>query len=608
MKRPMYLILGPLAGFVLVWSVVWGQSGRCRCRPWEKCWPSHAQWSALNESMQGSLVRTRPAASVCHGSDYDAAACANLTNLVVDSGWRASNPRTLQDWVWESGNTAEESCFYPTSPEYRLQSECHQGRVPLYSAAVESASDIQSCVRFARRHRLRLVVKNTGHDCAGRSSAPHSFQIHTRLLKSISLHENFVTRKPATYHGPVVTLGAGVLQGEVYVHGAENGYTVLGGECPTVGAVGGFLQGGGVSSIHSFAKGLAVDNVLEYRVVTSDALLVTASEDENQDLFWALRGGGGGTFGIVTQATVRVFPDDPVAVTGTAIKTAPNNTLFWTEGVRELLRLLQHFNQADIAGQLVITRPATDLIQAMLELHFANTTDEVHAKNLFYSQWRPSALHSLSTSTWARVQERASSELRTKPDIYPPQHGILEGSVLVSKATLQSAQGQRLVASKLSELTVGSNDIIFTSNLGGRVSANAAIDIPLHPAWRRAAQLITLVRAVEPTMGGKLAALKKLTGRDFPILYSLDGDSQVSYRNLGDPRESEFQARYWGADHYARLTAIKAKWDPSELFISRSGVGSEEWDEEGTCRKRADFMARASTLLKLQRPIFQHVR
>lgn len=65
-------------------------------------------------------------------------------------------------------------------------------------------------------------------------------------------------------------MGAGIMHWEVYSDGAKNGYTIVGGECPTVGAVGGFLQGGGVSSFHSFTKGLAVDNVLEYQVVTAN--------------------------------------------------------------------------------------------------------------------------------------------------------------------------------------------------------------------------------------------------------------------------------------------------------------------------------------------------
>nr|A8C7R9.1 RecName: Full=FAD-linked oxidoreductase easE; AltName: Full=Chanoclavine I synthase; AltName: Full=Ergot alkaloid synthesis protein E; Flags: Precursor [Claviceps fusiformis]ABV57823.1 oxidoreductase [Claviceps fusiformis] len=578
----MYRLLGPLACLALAWFFTWAPSGRCRCRPWETCWPSVADWSALNESMQGNLIRIRPVASVCHGSEYEAAACANVSNMVVDSGWRASNPRTLQDWIWETGNTAQESCFDTTWPGYHHRtSDCHQGRIPLYSAIVESTSDIQSCVKFANHHNLRLVIKNSGHDTAGRSSAPHSFQISTSSLKTISLHENFVPRGSTTGHGPAVTLGAGVMQWEVYAHGVKNAYTILGGECPTVGAVGAFLQGGGVSSIKSFTKGLAVDNVLEFQVVTSNADLVTANENENQDLFWALRGGGGGTFGFVAQATIRVFPDDPVTVATTTIKAAVTNTMFWTEGVRELFRLVQHFNDMHIPGQLVMTRPTTDSMQATLELHFANTTDEAHVTRLLNSQLRPLTLHHISTSTLVRVQERESSELRTKPDIYPPHYGIVAGSVLISAATLRKAQGQSHVASKLSQLPLGSNDIMFTSNLGGRVFENSAIDISLHPAWREAAHLITLVRAVEPTIE--------------------DRDSQVSYRNLGDPQEKEFRDRYWGTANYARLAAIKAKWDPHELFMSKLGVGSENWDEEGICRKSLGFVERLSAILKLER-------
>ena len=65
-----------------------------------------------------------------------------------------------------------------------------------------------------------------------------------------------------------MSIGAGVLQSELYAECSRNGLTVVGGECPTVGAVGGFLQGGGVSSFHSYNRGLAVDNVLEFQLVT----------------------------------------------------------------------------------------------------------------------------------------------------------------------------------------------------------------------------------------------------------------------------------------------------------------------------------------------------
>ncbi|KAG6007758.1 hypothetical protein E4U21_005597 [Claviceps maximensis] len=489
------------------------------------------------------------------------------------------------DWVWESGNTAEETCFHTTSPVYNRQSECQQGRIPLYSATVESVSDIQSCVRFASCHDLRLVVRNTGHDSAGRSAAPHSFQIHTGSLKNISLHDDFVPRGSSTGKGPAVTLGAGVLLWEAYAHGVRNGYTIVGGECPTVGAVGGFLQGGGVAIANSFVRGLAVDNVLEYKVVTSDARHVTANEDENPDLFWALRGGGGGTFGIVTQATVRVFPDNPVTVTLTTIKTGLANTLFWTEGVPELLRLVQHFNHVRIPSRILIRLPTADSIQAKLQVYFENMTDEAHATDVLSSQLRSLAQYNISTSTSATAQKNHTPERLLKPDIDPNQDGVLDASVLISAATIRSEKGRRLIADKFRQLRLGPNDMIYTSNLGGKVAENTAIDIPLHPAWRRAAHLVTLVRELEPTMQAKLSGLESLTSRDFPLLYSIERDFQVSYRNLGDPQEKDFQATYWGADHYARLAAIKAEWDPIELFVSRKGVGSEDWDDEGICKR-----------------------
>ena len=149
------------------------------------------------------------------------------------------------------------------------QTPCHQGRVPLYSAVVRSAQHVQKAVLFAKEYNLRLVVRNTGHDGSGRSSSPNSFQIHTHLLKGIEYHADFVAKGAMIASGRAVTIGAGVMHWELSERGTRDGFIVVAGECPTVGAAGGFLQGGGVSSFHSHTRGLAVDNVLEYRVVTA---------------------------------------------------------------------------------------------------------------------------------------------------------------------------------------------------------------------------------------------------------------------------------------------------------------------------------------------------
>jgi FAD/FMN-containing dehydrogenase len=171
----------------------------------------------------------------------------------------------LQDWIWEGGSTADEACHVKTP----TAAPCHQGRIPIYSAAVKSPRHVQKAVEFAHQHNLRLVIRNTGHDGAGRSSSPDSFQIHTHSMNEIKYHNNFHTGSSDIPLGPAVTVGAGVMLGDLYEKGAHEGWVIIGGECPTVGVAGGFVQGGGVSSFLSYTAGLAVDNVIEFEVVSA---------------------------------------------------------------------------------------------------------------------------------------------------------------------------------------------------------------------------------------------------------------------------------------------------------------------------------------------------
>lgn len=177
---------------------------------------------------------------------------------------------TLQDWVWESGSAPNDTCMIGVSIS---ETPCNQGRIPLYSAIVQSAEDVQKAVIFARDWNLRLVIKNTGHDSSGRSSSPDSFQIYTNHLKGLQYHEDFHAEGSKAGLGPALSIGAGVMFMEANQKGAREGFIVMGGECPTVGAAGGFLQGGGVSTFHSYARGLAVDNVLQYKVVVASVCL-----------------------------------------------------------------------------------------------------------------------------------------------------------------------------------------------------------------------------------------------------------------------------------------------------------------------------------------------
>jgi FAD/FMN-containing dehydrogenase len=172
---------------------------------------------------------------------------------------------------WEHSRSKQQSCPVPLEG-INPSGSCDQGRVALYSATVSSVDEVQSVVRFAVEHRLRLSIRNTGHDLAGRSTASDSLQIHTAGLKGIQHVANFHPTSPdgsdVESQGPAVTVGAGVLTGELYAAGAASGYTVVGGSCSTVGVAGGWMQGGGYG-ILSPLYGLGVDNVLQFSLVTA---------------------------------------------------------------------------------------------------------------------------------------------------------------------------------------------------------------------------------------------------------------------------------------------------------------------------------------------------
>lgn len=241
----------------------------CRCRPSEPCWPSNSQWAALNASIDGNLHAVRPVGAVCHEGAFDAAACDAVTANSNNSVWRTSEPGAVQWQNWEARPEKGESCYVGSSREI----PCGQGRVSLYSAAVQKAEHIQAVVRFANKQDIRLAIKNTGHCFLGRSSAPESLQLATHALQRMEFVDDFVpegcrdrTHKSA---GSAVTVGAGVQLKPLYTAAAERNLTVVAGSSHTVGAAGGYLQGGGHSPLGTW-KGMAADNVLQFEVVTAE--------------------------------------------------------------------------------------------------------------------------------------------------------------------------------------------------------------------------------------------------------------------------------------------------------------------------------------------------
>lgn len=139
---------------------------RCGCVPGEPCWPSDATWASRNNTLGGKLVATTPPASVCHDSSFGA--CDTEKYDTLKSTW--FDPETHI----ESSSSIMAPFFTNNScnPFLPRNASCSLGNFVSYAVNASCAEDFQEAIAFVRRHNIRLVVRNTGHDYNGKSTVP----------------------------------------------------------------------------------------------------------------------------------------------------------------------------------------------------------------------------------------------------------------------------------------------------------------------------------------------------------------------------------------------------------------------------------------------------
>ena len=157
-----------------------------------------------------------------------------------------------------------------------------------------SPTDVQACLAFAQRFHIPLVPRCGGHSYAGYSTTT-GIVVDVTRMSEVSVNANART----------ATVGAGARLIDVYSALAQRGMTLPAGSCPTVG-ISGLTLGGGIGVLGR-KFGLTCDNLLSAQVVVANGRVLTCNANSNADLFWALRGGGGGNFGVVTSFTFRVY-------------------------------------------------------------------------------------------------------------------------------------------------------------------------------------------------------------------------------------------------------------------------------------------------------------
>ncbi len=177
-----------------------------------------------------------------------------------------------------------------------VYNERFDNQVPLAVARPVSAADVAAGVNWAVSNGVPLRARSGGHSYAGYSTISNGLVLDLRKLSGVSVNKRAKT----------ATIGAGAQLINVYTALAKQGAALPGGSCPSVGIAGVTLGGG--MGLSGRAFGLTADNLIGAKIVTADGKVRTVDAHHNPDLLWALRGGGGGNFGVVTQFTFKIRP------------------------------------------------------------------------------------------------------------------------------------------------------------------------------------------------------------------------------------------------------------------------------------------------------------
>ena len=281
---------------------------------------------------------------------------------VIDAKTSDGNQATIDMNLIEEFETGFRGPVLPASKHgYESVRKIWNGmfdRKPAIIARCIGTSDVIRAVNFARENNLEISVKGGGHNSAGTAVSDGGFMIDLSMMRRVTVNKENKTAR----------VDGGCLLGDVDHETQLHGLAVSAGIVSHTG-VGGLTLGGGFGWI-SRKYGLTIDNLISADVVTADGKLVTASENENQDLFWGLRGGGG-NFGIVTSFDFKCAEIGTVVYSGMIVKDfddAQSYLKFHRDYVRELpdemtaWMVIRHapplpFLPKDVHGKMVVAVP-----------------------------------------------------------------------------------------------------------------------------------------------------------------------------------------------------------------------------------------------------------
>jgi hypothetical protein len=540
------------------------------CQPGQSCWPSLQQWRQLNQTLEGHLFHTIPLGAPCYknSSFYDQNTCSAVQSTYNS---RLDCVAHYGQTFWQNWEACGASAcsLLSLDPSQELYPTCSLGTLAPYYVDVRESGQVSAALQFSKHHNMRIGVKNTGHDFMGRSVGPNTLAIWTHNLNELSFYENFTASNCPSANGHNIgELGAGVVARDAYAYFGGLGMDITGGYEESVGLAGGFALGGGIGDFTAL-YGLMADNAVEFEVVTADGQVRIINECNNPELFWAMRGGGGGTFAVLTKYHVQLHASLPIHTYRMVANISSLDVL------RALLTLHAE-NQLTWSESLVTGGTDYALEQAsfgVVHPHADDGSKLKEATSLFYHSVRNitglailqnnytayanySAYLAFSIAD-ARVTEPAGISSLLSSRLIPRDLFTNSSSIasLVDAVMHGLETGRSLIARSGTQIVF--ETLLSTPDTEGKTSA--------HPAWRDALWHVINVAEWEEPLSPTV--LKNVSQGFLDMLgpFKELTPGGATYVNEANYLEPEWQAAYWG-ENYNKLLEIKQCHDPSHVF------------------------------------------
>ncbi|KAF3258158.1 hypothetical protein TWF217_005850 [Orbilia oligospora] len=566
-----------LAAFGFTLAVCASQQS-CKCRPSDPCWPAPNDWNQLNDTVNGHLIRTTPPGIACYpGEFYNKTACEMITSVYQSSDLIAKNPYMI-DFPGYAGDPCP-----PNNDTQSAGTTCNGiGWYPAYVINATNVEAVQAGVSFSRKHNIRLIVKSTGHDFLGRSTGAHALSIFTHSWQEAQFHSDFTPEGCAvsTKGQNAVTISPGMQWQDMYRFADEHNSIIVGGGASTVGCIGGFLQGGGHSPLSSI-YGLAVDQVLEMKVVLPSGEYITANDYQNQDIYWALRGGGPSTFGVVTSATVKLFPSQPwytqtVVFNLTKIDTPRE---IFHDAITYMHTQIPRLNDGGLMGYYFVVN-STEVAGGSKTPTFAATLYMLNGTAERSGKLLAPVLTQLSIKYGKNITLVAFNQ--TFPSFYKyfkdnfVDYAVTSGAPILASRLLtrRSLTDNVPLLHDTLKLNFETTGILQGHIVAGRgVAQHKNVSMALNPAWRETYSHIIASTGFENNGTGRVEQMEVAR---YVLEYAWRQLSPNSGAYLSETfiNSKFWQSTYWG-ENYSRLFAIKAKYDPHNVLYCVNCVGSE---------------------------------